>query len=501
MNLAPVSALFLRRRSVWEAADSGILLWRKNLWYLIPFFVVPFALIALAVRLFLPSLPYTPYAFYLILWWLKPFFDRLILHIVSTRFFGSAPPSRMRELCRGLQAMRKGLIGDLLWRRFSPARAARMPIRVLERRGGKQYRERKEALGSGGLNFSLLVSFLCLALEALFLLSGILFVRIAFATFFPDALLYLRTVLPDIELLVYAAFCINYVIVESLYVCMCFGLYINSRVEVEGWDLQLLFKKFADTPTAVPRSSPVSKTGIALILCIMLTMLQLVHAEPSYFPNDFPTADVRQLETLNTILDSPDFGTVKDGWGIRRKNTGEPRPSPSINENAADAIRAMLNQIRDIAGNILRGLIVIALILATVILGGWAWKTHRGRFGVRNGGANYCKPLFSPESPETLFAAAEAAFKEGKLRKAWAACLSGCIGVFTLYRFLNFPADATEYACLEHLRASKTNCEGFAELVDHWVCFAYGGKIPTEDAFKRSLAYGRSLLPEARHEG
>jgi hypothetical protein len=43
----------------------------------------------------------------------------------------------------------------------------------------------------------------------------------------------------------YTGWCVNFLVVESIYVCMGFGLYLNSRVEVEGWDLELLFRKFA----------------------------------------------------------------------------------------------------------------------------------------------------------------------------------------------------------------------------------------------------------------
>jgi len=257
MNPFSVSALSLRRRSVWEAADSGILLWRNNFIHFIPFFALPVWIIACGLRL----LPFT-YLSYLILWWLKPLFDRLVLHVVSARFFsepvpfrgGTSPDQspvaglgsgfRFRELCRGLWGMRRGLLGDLLWRRFSPGRGARMPIRVLERMGRKQFRQRKKNLAAGGLNFCSLMSLLGFALEVMLLLSEMAFVIMITQMFFPMTGV-LRDNLETVEVFIFAAFCFNYILVGSLYVCMGFGLYINSRVEVEGWDLQLLFQKFA----------------------------------------------------------------------------------------------------------------------------------------------------------------------------------------------------------------------------------------------------------------
>ena len=242
------SALSLRRRSVWEAADSGLLLWRSSFVHFIPFFALPVWFVACALR-FLPANLF--FLSYLVLWWLKPFFDRLVLHVVSLRFFStggedqSAAAAGGELLRRGFWEMRRGLLGDLLWRRFSPGRAARMPVRVLERIDRKQFRLRKKVLAAGGLNFCSLISALGLALEGMLLIGETLFVIMVTQVFFPGAFGYMRDNLETVEIFIFAAFCFNFILVESIYVCMGFGLYINSRVEMEGWDLQLLFQKFA----------------------------------------------------------------------------------------------------------------------------------------------------------------------------------------------------------------------------------------------------------------
>ena len=200
------SALFLRSRSVWEAADSGILLWRSNFIHFIPFFALPVWVVACGLRLIPADFRYLSY---IALWWLKPFFDRFVLHVVSVRFFGNPAPQRFRELCREFC---RGLLGDLLWRRFSPYRAARMPIRVLERIGGKQFNERKKALALGGLNFCSLISFLSFALEAVLLLSEMVFVVMITQIFFPSAFTYIRNIPETVEVFIFAAFCFNYIL-------------------------------------------------------------------------------------------------------------------------------------------------------------------------------------------------------------------------------------------------------------------------------------------------
>jgi hypothetical protein len=109
---------YLRRMDSREAADAGILLWRKNFIDFILFFAVPFWICAFTLRL-LPGK--AQYLSWLILWWLKPLFARPVLHIISVRFFESG--AGINRLVRGMgKTLLRGLPGDILWRRFSPLR-------------------------------------------------------------------------------------------------------------------------------------------------------------------------------------------------------------------------------------------------------------------------------------------------------------------------------------------------------------------------------------------
>ncbi|MCL2231735.1 MAG: hypothetical protein FWB99_01495 [Treponema sp.] len=473
MNPFSAGALSLRRRSVWEAADSGILLWRSSFIHFIPVFVLPVLLAAAGLRLLSGN---SVFLSYFVIWWLKPLFDRLVLHVVSSRFFASETPSRFR----GLWAMRRGLLGDLLWRRFSPLRAAGMPIRVLERLGGGQFRMRKKALAAGGLNFCSFISIFGLALEAVLLLGEVLFVTIVCQMFFPGALELMRNNMETVEIFIFAAFCINYILVGSLYVCMGFGLYINSRVEVEGWDLQLLFQKFAGSP-------PASRPGVKalFLLCLFLALPQTAYSDVEPPP--------QSLEVLESILASPDFGEFRDSWGIRfrEREQGERAEQPELN------FPPWLERMRLALSYLLRAVAVIAIAGFACFALYWYWKHRWKGLSVPrlNRGKNYTNPLFSAESPQALFTMAEDFFSRGNLREAWAACLGGCIGACVKYRSLSFPNDATEYGCLDLVRRSlPAEASGFAALVRSWILLAYGGRPPIEGAFEEALAYGRSLL-------
>ena len=501
----PSSALPLRRRSVWEAADSGILLWRSNIVYLIPFYIMPIITAAIALRLFMPE--HLQFVSYLALWWCKPLFERFALHVVSARFFrGSArsasganeigeaaAPTRIGELCKGMWQIRRGLVGDLLWRRFSPWRAAQTPIRVLERSGGEQFRLRKRNLASGGLDFCPILTFLCLALEAVLLAGKVIFVIMMMEIDFSDGLNFLWNTIETIEIFIFAAFCFNYILVGSLYVCMGFGLYINSRVEVEGWDLQLLFQKFAVSARKRTAAHGQRGVGAALVLCLLLALPKSAAAEP---PHTLPAPTEQHLELLESILESPDFGEYRNGWGIGVKEREEKKPRREI---SLPNLVELLGKIRQVFGYTIRALAVLAAAgFAGFAIFYWYktyWKNRRK--GLAHGGEktrSQAAGYFSPESPEALFTAAEDFFRRGDVRRAWAACFAGCRAACSTYRSVSFPDSATEYGCLDAVRRMMpTEAAGFGALVQSWVLFAYGGRSPGDGAFEQAVAYGRSL--------
>jgi hypothetical protein len=505
--------LVMRRRGVWEAADSGVLLWRKNFLYIIPFFAIPVWIAAFGLR-FIPE--DFSYLSWIGLWWLKPLFDRLVLHLISARFFEN-PGLAKTPLLRGLGGdLVRGLWGDLLWRRFSFTRSGRMPIRVLERLKGKRFRQRKKALAAGGLNFGSFVTFLCFFSEWFLLGGEILFTYIMFDMFLPDLFLNLGDFMARGEGFIFTACCVNYMLVESLYVAMGFGVYINSRVETEGWDLQILFKEFESAKAGEDSSSPGTpgvfqnnKILLGLAFCLFLFFQAPLNAEgfspagaeetaetpAEFFPESFLPVEAVPRETLDEVLASPDFGYTKPGWGIRIKNSKKPDKV----EIPAD-VPAWFEKIKEALGFGLR-------IFVCLAIGGFAvfvlYRLYRNRrinargnfhSRKRKGGADYRNPLFSPESPEALFDKASEFFVSGSLREAWAACLRGSIAAYSQYGDIAFPSGATEYGCLALVRSSCAGAAGgFDELVTNWIYLAYAGRNPPEGAFERSLEFGRAL--------
>jgi hypothetical protein len=434
---------------------------------------------------------------------------------VGVRFF--EPGAGMRRLFRGLgKSIFRGLVGDLLWRRFSPWRAAVMPLRVLERPavffGGKKkkrprLRERKRALANGGLHFSLFLTAWCFTLQWVLLLGEGLFILMINQLFSDVSLWSLSQFFTGKGLYYFAAWCVNYLVVESLYVCMGFGLYLNSRVDVEGWDLELMFRNFAN------RRKNTAAVILMLVLGLGLLFPPGIRAEESeaYSPQVsgglvsgalLPPelgANVPE-EELEEII-GRDMGSEKKTWGIRLKNQNEEeRDSTPLNFSAP-----WMAFFQKVAAFTLRAILVLAIAALAVFCGVYVYR-HRGSLGVLPAASTLSAGPPSPPppaSPEQLLEEAGRLYRQGLIREAWGRCYAAALGALTTYRGVRFPPGATEYRCLALVRsqAGGRNRElggpFSAGLIHHWVALAYGGSNPPEGAFEEAAAWVGSLCVPA----
>ncbi|MDR0443353.1 MAG: hypothetical protein LBH44_08120 [Treponema sp.] len=470
----------VRRKNAREAADSGLLIWRENFIFFLPFFAVPLWICAFSLRL-LPGK--TQYLSWLIIWFLKPLFDRIILHIISIRFFENG--ASMKRLCMGLgKTIVRGLAGDLLWRRFSPMRAAMIPVRVLEydsMSGKKNHmiRDRRKLLEKGGIGYCSLLSLWGIFLEIVLLIGELLFftmmaelIRKGFVTSFID-------LLRDAEIYIFALWCFNYMLVETIYVCMGFGLYINSRIEVEGWDIEIMFRNFAKKLKAKNMNS------LLIVFCAICLFLPV-----KTFADDWkPVSETAHFEKLQNILDSPDFGGEKDSWGIRLKKPLKQRDFPEMNMNP------MLEKLRRILAFALRfvlvALIAAFLILILLYLRKYKWE-KKGKTAAPIINAVHKK---NAGSPELFLKKALDCFEHGNFRFAWGYCTAAAIMSFQLYRGIIFPPNATESDCANIVSSITANDEAdeFCNVIKYWVNLAYAGRLPPEGSFEKAVTLCNSL--------
>lgn len=266
MNLDEVAAELRRRRGL-GPLDTGILLGRRFWGAVIRPWLVLVVPTLVSVQLVVAFLIH-PVLAIAVGWWLKPLFDRVTLHVISRGFFGNIPSTFDTVRTAAGQWVSWEAFKDLTWRRLSPARTMTMPIRVLEQMRGKDARERIKSLYGSSVRFGeqmgLLTMvggfkwlfYLGMATLAVFLTplgagrgpQDLLFV-LPFEGFQSmvavEYLLFDASETLQIGLLV-GATTVATTIVEPFFGSGGFGVYIQRRIEREGWDLELRFRRLAE---------------------------------------------------------------------------------------------------------------------------------------------------------------------------------------------------------------------------------------------------------------
>jgi len=239
------TSLVIRPRSYWEALDLGILLagrYRRLL-------VLSWIGMTLPVFIILTAVLWRyPTAVMLVLWWLKPAFDRLPLFILSQALFED-PPTLGQALRRWPALLRPQLLASLTWRRLSLSRSYGLPVQQLEKLDGGARQKRLTLLRKNNGGAARWLTIVGMHLE-LALWTGMM------------ALLYL--LLPDSlpspwdsditevtghfegswpEHLSNVFYWLVIAIWEPIYVSCGFTLYLNRRTVLEAWDIELVLRQ------------------------------------------------------------------------------------------------------------------------------------------------------------------------------------------------------------------------------------------------------------------
>jgi len=476
--------LSLRHRSRWEALDAGILLWRDNFAYLLIFYALPLWLCAFGLRLIPERQRYLSWIF---LWLLRPLFERPALHIISVRFFEKG--AGLKRLCRGLvKTIARGLVADLSWRRFSPIRAAMMPVRTLEGLKFRQIPERRKILKKGGLGFCSVLTIWSVIMELILLGGEFLLLIISLEILQPGLFATMQEIIDGWEIFIYAAWCVNSMLIGSLSVCMGFSLYLNCRVELEGWDLAILFRGLAEKKRLPARVAAIIFLAAALLLPTGSVIAQENPPDESTAINAFVFHDDIPLETLQQILDSPDFGGERDGWGIRLKPRDKEKKLPDLNLNFSP----LLAKIKQFFAVALRTVLIGVIVFLAIMLFMYIRRHSGGRSLYKKSGRARALSGAGELNPQALLEQSREFYRQGQLRQAWGLCIAALFKSLAVYRNMVFPPDATEYECLSAARTAG-DFSALAIPVNHWIAFAYAGLLPPSGSYQQALAYCKSL--------
>lgn len=476
-------AVALRPRDGWEAIDLGFRMVRA--WWR-PLFTAWLAIVlplALAIQ---ASLVESPWLALLVIWWLKPLYDRVALFVLSEALFGEAP--NLRAVVRALpELLRTRLLASLTWLRLSPLRSLQLPVVQLERLRGPARSERTRLLIGRDSRLAVGLHVVCLHFE-LVLLIGLLQSLELFAPQAPgvgDLASLLGETAPEGASWTVAAYLVALSIVEPLYVAGGFGLYINRRVYLEGWDIDLMFRRLAQRR---PRNGTAAAAGmLALLLVLPSLPAHADEAAPSEkaapFGVECGTAANDAAACIERILDSEEFATTREqtywwprGWSSEPREASEPSV---VWLGLAEAIARLV-----------RLLAWLALLVSVTALVYWI---SRQSWAVGYGPATD-DPL-DPVRREDLRAAdALPADPVAAARERWrSGDAVGALGL--LYRAalehlagaagLALHLGATEEECQRaaEQRAEPALASDFSSLVRAWQYCAYARSVPDEAAF------------------
>ena len=450
-------AVALRRRTPWEAIDLGLSMLQR--WWraaYVPHLVVgvPLAAIALLVAWWFAR----PWIAIAIVWWMKPLYDRVVLHVLSRAVFGEIERPRA-VLAAWREWLGSGLAGAIVFRWWPDlARSFNLPVRQLEGQSGRAGRERRSTLGRRTHTYAVWLTVACMHFEwVLYMMFGGL-AELALPAKAAEG----RGANSLLELLSSGDFwtyggAIGYaaavLLLEPFYVAAGFGLYLNRRTLLEGWDIEVALRRIAERYA----------TAGLLVVCVLMTGFSL----DSYAQEKNPKKEIAE------VLKSKDFGYERDTmhWQSRNqdrqeKKDGDPRAFWGLGYALARAAEVLL-----------WGLAIAAAIYAL-------WFLLRMLPRERGPAPEPYRPpaaLFGMElAPDTLpadvGAAAAALAREGKLREALSLLYRGALSNLVHQRGVQLLASHTE---AEVLALSGQEVGSYlARLIDAWRLCAYAKRIP-----------------------
>lgn len=466
----------LRPRQPWEAVDLGCAMVRRDfgplllLWSCTVFPV--WAVICVLMRSVPEWIPF-------VVWWLKPLYDRLPLHFLSRATFG-VKPGFWETWKAWPRLWMMNFFPALLWRRFSFIRSFALPAQMLEglRGAAANRRVRTLSIDGGGSGFLLTYAFLKIeSVAALGLMWGT-------SDLLPESMR------PDVAGMIEAmdfeggfsqgfywwvALCYMAVVtlVEPFFVGAGFALYLNCRTRIEGWDVELAFRRMA---------SRLTTAAAALVLGFVF-----LSGPASAAPGDEAAAKVQE------VLKQPEFDihkiTTKQWVPASDPDEEKPKKKPKSPGGTPllDAFFGAMGLSTEIVLYGLVGCLVVGVVVYLV--------KNRHLFFYRGGTEEAHAPkvvmgmnITRESLPQDIVAAARAAWAAGDLKEALSLLYRGSLSWVVTRRQVKIKDSDTEEDCLVQVLASGDRVEGdyFRQLTGAWVQVAYA-LLPVSDAEMSAL--------------
>ncbi|KRA41576.1 DUF4129 domain-containing protein [Pseudoxanthomonas sp. Root630] len=495
----------LRARSGWEAIELGMALvrrhaaaiWKPWLWLTLPVFIA-LNLGAWWLDMFWLAA--------LLMWWLKPAFDRVPLYVISRAVFGSVPDTRDTLRAQRQWGLRT-MLHLLTWRRLSPVRSLYLPIDLLEGVQGERLGQRRRVLGGQAYGTAFLLTLACQMFTLVLVLGGV----VAVLVYLP------RDLLPDSMQAAFRIMAIEWPVwlhlawnallwaaisvTEPFFIGAGFGLYLNRRTEIEAWDVEIVFRKLRARLAA---AAPVLLAAVLLAGLPGHAGAQERHGAPrptvpaTEATPDKPTPPTLPIVFADQRVDERAFREAadrayRDPLLERKHIQGSWEPRKKAEKKKDDGLRD--NALLAGLGNVLAfigewGLWLVVGVLVLVLLATarywWPWMRGMGRAPAPYRESPQVEALVLPEAlPDDIATAARALWREGRPRHALALLYRASVESMSARAEIALPPGATESECLRASRRMPRaeDRQAFALMVRVWQYAAYGQRLPADNEF------------------
>ena len=458
-------AVTLRRRTPWEATDLGLAMLQR--WWRPVYAAHALVLVPLAGLCLLIGWAYDSMALaMLLIWWLEPVYDRLVLHVLSRAVFGAVPAPREVLQSAG-EWLNTGLFAALTLDRIDFARSFNLAVAQLEGQRGRDARARRAVLGRRARGYAVWLTLVWLHFETALLLSAASINELLLPAQlerargaeepFLGGLFEILQLITVSDVLAYAAVLL---FLEPFYVAAGFALYLNRRTLLEGWDIEVALRRIAERHAA---------TAMVLIFSLI-----------AFFPAPVQAQDRNPKKEIAEVLKAPEFGHYRETMRWEPRDRSVPR------EDVPDW------RLRGIGYAIAKAAEVLLWVLAIAALAYALWWASRllprgaapGREAYRPPPALFGMELAPDKLPPDVAAAAAALAREGRLREALSLLYRGALSELVHRRGIELLASHTEGEAVV-----LAGMPYFASLVDAWRRCAYAKREPSVEEIGR-LAEG-----------
>ena len=460
MRLEDVTAE-IRPRTDWEAVDLGLAMVRRDFWRCYVVWWLALLLPALAAGWLLKG---APLLLIPLLWWFKPVGSRMVLFELSRRLFGEKPSwgSVFRQIPG---AWTRRFFYRLIWARFSPWLPVVLAVEDLEGLRRSSYSKRASQLalrGDGVVMWIFLLADLAAAWVAvsLFLLAVTLLPegqegpwQLAAETFDISRP---QDIPPVISWTAVACTMIGMSLTDLFVTGAGFGIYVNNRTWLEGWDVELAFKRLGKR-----------LAGIAAIFAIVCS----VFLAPVARAQD---GERTPAEVIREVKSHPDFKVHEEIRKIPKDKSGSSWPDFSGMEQFT----------------IVMGYALLALLIGLIV---WLIWRYRHVFQLKMSGEKIKAPapvakvvmgmqVTAESLPKDIPARVLALWREGKHHEALALLYRGTISKVIDASRVDIQESDTEGDCLRRVVAAGNGAHPgyFRGLTETWMKLAYAGMVPAD---------------------